>query len=194
MKTAAIILAAGNSSRLGRPKQNLVFEGETLLNRVVQTVKSLGLVEIVLVLGANKETILERLKAEEITLLTNESWQEGMSSSIQLGLKHLLSKGDLDNLLLLLSDQPFVTRDFLQGMMDKHLLSGKGITAAFYQNTVGVPAFFGQKYFPELLALKGSEGAKKTLLRHQDDLGTFEFPEGSIDIDTEEDYRNLLGL
>lgn len=194
MKIAAIILAAGNSSRLGRPKQNLIFEGETLLNRVVQTVKSLGLDEIVLVLGANKRSILEHLKADGITLLTNESWQEGMSSSLQLGLKHLLSKGHFDNLLLLLSDQPYVTSDVLRQMLDIHLQSGKGLTAAIYQDTVGVPAIFGQKYFHELLALKGAEGAKKVLMNHKEVLSAFEFPEGNIDIDTEEDYRKLLGL
>jgi molybdenum cofactor cytidylyltransferase len=93
----------------------------------------------------------------------------------------------------MLCDQPFVHQGLLDQLMLDKKTSGKGIIACSYAGTVGVPALFDQKYFSELLALKGTEGAKKVILNHQEDTFLVDFPLGAVDLDTEENVQKFTG-
>lgn len=133
------------------------------------------------------------LTGEEASIVYNERWQEGMASGIVTGIaKLLLLDITVEGVLLAVCDQPFVTTELLQQLQQKKAESGKGIVACTYANTVGTPVLFDRKYFPSLQQLKGSEGAKELLKMYEDDLATIFFPNGSFDIDTEEEYKNLL--
>ena len=98
---------------------------------------------------------------------------------------------DLDAVVLLTCDQPFVTAPVLGQLIQLRLTSGKPIIASAYAETLGIPALFDQSCFPDLLGLKGDSGAKKIILARPHDVVLFDFPAGAIDIDTAADYKKL---
>jgi molybdenum cofactor cytidylyltransferase len=193
IKTAVLILAAGNSSRLGKPKQLLGIGNTTLLQHTLNETLKLSFPANALVLGAYQEGIRENLPQRGVHILDNRKWETGMASSIQLGLDWLINYHDPDQVLILLCDQPFINHILMEQLIEHKITSKKGIIGSAYGGTVGVPVLFDKKYFPELLALKGREGAKKLVKKFGEDVGLVSFPKGNIDIDTEEDYEAYLG-
>lgn len=191
IKTGVIILAAGSSSRLGQPKQLLEFNGKTLLEIAVGAAQKSLAQSCILVLGANANLISERVVHLKVDQVINENWENGMASSMQKGLKYLMEKSASDQVILMLSDQPFVDSNILNSLIKNKINTNSEIIACSYNGTFGVPVLFTKKYFPELLSLTGNDGAKKLVMAHQDDLHTIDFPKGAIDIDTMEDYLKL---
>src|ERR1700754_68094 len=162
-----IILAAGESSRMGQPKQNLVFNGKTLLQRAVETGQESKWENIIVVLGANSSEITPI--AGTITLY-NQDWAEGMASSIRRAIVEVNNDLSVDKVIIMLCDQPFVSATLLNAMIDKQSETGKPIVACTYNHTIGVPVLFKRDFFSELLLLQGDEGAKKILKNHADDM------------------------
>jgi molybdenum cofactor cytidylyltransferase len=189
-KLSILILAAGNSSRLGSPKQLIEFEGKTLIERITETALSIS-DEVSIVLGGNSELILPKLKRFENTISTiyNPDWQEGMGTSIRLGVEKLVNQSDL--ILILLSDQPFISKVLLQDMLQTYANTKNPIVSCVYNNTLGVPILFDNSVFPELLKLSGNKGAKSFLHLYEGKISTIDFPKGVIDIDTKEDVQKL---
>jgi molybdenum cofactor cytidylyltransferase len=187
-----IILAAGSSSRLGQPKQQLPFKGVSLLQHAAQVAIDSGCKPIVVVLGAGFPELKESLQAYPVQLVENTAWQEGMASSIRAGMVRLQELSpDLDGVLLMVCDQPYVTPHLLRKMKKAWQTAGQGIVACSYAATVGTPAIFPKDYFEDLLALQGQEGAKKILLAYQSFITLIPFPLGQVDIDTPEDLKKL---
>jgi molybdenum cofactor cytidylyltransferase len=188
--TGIIILAAGSSSRLGTPKQNLIYENQTLLQRNIQVALATGCQPVIVVLGANKDIIEPTIEDLPVEIAYNIDWNDGLSSSIRAGIEHLQANhAKISAVILMLCDQPFVTADLLMQLTE---LSGpKNITACAYDRAVGPPVFFDSYYFPELLLLKGNEGAKQLMLKNEVHITTVPFVLGSIDIDTQEDFKRL---
>jgi molybdenum cofactor cytidylyltransferase len=187
----AIILAAGESSRLGRPKQNLVFNGQTLLQHAVDSALQSECKPVIVVLGANSENI--KSIVETITLY-NKDWQEGMASSIRTGINEFHKDLSVDKVIIMLCDQPFVNAILINTLIDKQAQTGKPIVACSYGGATGVPVLFDRSLFAELLLLQGHEGAKKILISHVNEIATVSFEQGSVDIDTPGDYENLIKL
>ena len=192
MKTGIILLAAGSSSRLGRSKQLIEIQGKTLIQKAIDEAKKSQANCLVLVLGANAELIQTGFDITSTPYIVNSDWQQGMSSSMQAGLGFLMEKEVIDQVLLMLCDQPFVDASLLNQLINAKETSGKGIVAAAYSNTLGVPALFDRRYFEELLQLTGSEGAKKVIFNHQAEVHALDFPLGAVDLDTEEDVSQFL--
>jgi molybdenum cofactor cytidylyltransferase len=191
--TGIIILAAGASKRLGTPKQQLPFQNKSLLQNVVHAARQAGTMPIVVVLGAFATQIKQQLVTEKVNTVINPHWPTGMGGSIKTGLQHLLQLSpQVNSALLLLCDQPFITTALLEEMYALKKTSGKAIVACSYGNTIGTPALFDKSIFPQLLSLNGQEGAKKILLQHREQVGTIDFPQGAVDIDTNSDYDQLL--
>lgn len=191
--TGIIILAAGASKRLGTPKQQLPFQHKSLLQNVVHTAQQSGHMPVVVVLGAFATQIKQQLPTEKVHTVVNPHWPTGMGSSIKAGLQHLLQvQPNTSSALLLLCDQPHISTTLLQDLYALKKSSGKSLIAAAYGDTIGTPALFDKKFFPQLLSLSGQEGAKKILLQHPGQVATLHFPEGAIDIDTNSDYEALL--
>ena len=193
MKTGVILLAAGSSSRLGRPKQLINYQDKTLIQYSIEAAQYSAADDLVVVLGCNSELIQTGIESKEVPVLVHAHWEEGISSSMQCGLRYLLETSLVDQVILMLCDQPYVSQGLLDQLMNGKKASGKGIVACSYAGTVGVPALFGQHYFPELLALNGTEGAKKVILNHQADTFLVDFPLGAVDLDTEEDVQKFTG-
>jgi molybdenum cofactor cytidylyltransferase len=192
-RTGVIILAAGNSSRLGRPKQLLPYRGKTLLAHVVAEALAADLLPVVVVTGAFHKEVSGALRGLSVDIVFNPAWAEGMASGIVAGLSNiLLLRPDVNAVIIAVCDQPFISSALLLQLAGKFDMSGKGIVACTYADSVGTPVLFGRSYFERLLALSGSEGAKKLLRQHPEDLAIVPFPNGHIDIDTEEDVMASL--
>lgn len=194
MKTAIIILAAGSSSRLGKPKQLIEIQGINLLDRAINAAQNSQSDGMVVVLGWNPELIKTGFDSVRIPFVVNSNWEVGMSSSMQSGLRFLIQKENPDQVILMLCDQPFVDDQLLNQLISEKERSGRGIVACAYSNTLGVPAIFDKKYFEDLLTLKGTDGAKKVIFKNKADVLELDFPLGAVDLDTEADLDRLRGL
>jgi molybdenum cofactor cytidylyltransferase len=188
--TGIIILAAGSSSRLGTAKQNLTYQGLTLLQRAVKTALAVQEGPVLVIVGANSEAITPTIEHQLIHVFENDEWAEGMASSIRRGVSSLqYIEPKANAALLLLCDQPFMDTNLLIEMISKK--SPKGIVACAYNNTIGAPVLFDEFYFPELLLLNGQEGAKKLLSKFSAAITAIPFPSGASDVDTIADYEAL---
>lgn len=190
--TGLIILAAGASKRIGKPKQLLRYKGKSFIRRTVKAGIDSGCKPIVVVLGAHFAEILPEIVLNTVHIVHNNEWEEGMASSIRTGLTKILETDPyIDDVIFMLCDQPMVDVNLLKSLIRKRQTTGMKIISCAYGNTYGVPVLFNNAYFPELLELHGEEGAKKLLFNHQDDEASVAFPAGSIDIDTPDDYQSL---
>ena len=190
--TAAILLAAGNSTRMGALKQLLDFQGRPLVRHAVESLQSAGCDPVIVVLGAREEEIRPALGGLPVEIAVNERWQEGMGTSIQAGLRALGDR-NVSGAILALSDQPFVAPEFLSGLVARHCESGMQIVASRYSGTTGVPAFFAREAFPLLMALKPDQGCKGVILVRPAGALLVDCPEAAMDIDTPEDYKRATG-
>ncbi len=190
-KTGIIILAAGQSKRLGKPKQLLKFRGKTLLQRITQTALETEN-KTVIVLGANADKILGEVGDLTVEIVINKDWQSGMSSSIKVGLEKLIETvAELESVILLLCDQPFVNKETILQLIETQIKTQTPIVACKYENTIGVPALFMREMFDKLLNLTGDSGAKNLMLENSENLAIISALEVGFDIDTTEDFEKL---
>jgi molybdenum cofactor cytidylyltransferase len=189
----ALILAAGQSSRLGRPKQILGFRGKSLLRRMADAASDAKCSPVVVVLGSDAKLVREELNQTSAKIVENENWQRGIGTSIRAGVRYLIANApSLDAILLLVCDQPFVDARLIKRAIKLREKTNKPIVASGYSDTLGVPALFDRSCFGELIALRDDSGAKPIILRDPERVAQFSFPEGAIDIDTTEDYEKLI--
>lgn len=187
-----ILLAAGGSSRLGHPKQLLPYRGRTLLRHAAETALLCVCRPIIVVLGALPDRMRLELAGLEVSAMDNPAWERGMGSSIRTGLAALeVSAPDVNGVVLMLCDQPLLTPASLDALIQSHLATGSPLVASEYGGTRGVPAFFSRALFPEMRALKGAQGAKAVIARHEADSVGLPLPAGVWDVDTAEDYERL---
>ena len=187
-----IILAAGESSRLGQPKQMLKYGDLTLLEHCIHVAHGSNANPIIVVVGAHADLVSSRVD-DKTHFVTNGHWQEGMASSIRCGIRAALELDpSMEGAIFMVCDQPYVTSLLLNTLIAAHQTTSKPIVASGYDNTVGPPAFFKKKFFPELLQLNGDVGAKSVIKQHAGEVEIVLFPRGSMDIDTEDDYQKLL--
>lgn len=190
--SAVILLAAGNSTRMGSAKQLLDFRGKPMLRHAAESALASGCDPVIVVLGAREREFRAALEGLAVEIVVNERWPEGMGTSIQAGLRALENR-DIGGAILALADQPFVTPGFLSGLVARHREEGRPIVAAQYSGTAGVPAFFAREAFPLLMALKPDQGCKGVILGHPADALLVDCPEAAMDIDTPDDYARASG-
>ncbi len=198
-RPAAIVLAAGLSSRLGRPKQLLLHRGEPLVRRASRLALEAGAHPVWVVIPhyadpPRAEAFMEALAdLPSLAILENLDAAEGMGSSLRLAMASLLATHPLPvHVLLMVCDQPLLEVQHFRALLDAQSdpRNDAGITAAFYNGRSGVPAVFAQRHFSTLAESQGDAGAR-TLLR-QSGVTTVDLPEASVDIDTEQDLQFLV--
>ena len=188
----AVILAAGASTRMGVPKQLLQFGGETMLRRAASFAIEAGCRPVVVVTGANAAASRKALRALDVREAENQQWESGISSSVRVGIEAVVTASPRTAaVVLMLCDQPFVTREIIARLVAAHLETGRSIVASRYGGSYGVPALFGKDHFAELKTLKGAAGAKQVIQKHLPKVHLLPFPEGEIDIDTPDDLARL---
>src|SRR5215218_9779553 len=175
---AVIILAAGASTRLGRPKQLLAFQSQSLIKHIVSEAKN-SVETVLVVTGSGHDAIAAELKDEPVVLVENKQWEQGMGTSISKGIAVLKSlKPAIKAAVLAVCDQPFVSAALFAQMQALQNRSGKKIVACSYAETVGTPVLFEHTYFDALQQLSGQEGAKKLVQQFIADVTLLPFPQG----------------
>jgi molybdenum cofactor cytidylyltransferase len=165
----AVILAAGFSTRLGSPKQDVVFESETLLARAERLAR--GVADDVIV----------------VTPQINPDAAEGIASSIRAGVRLVQAEA---RILIMLCDQPLITAAHLRDL----IAIDAPIVATGYSGIAGAPAVFAPELASELLALRGDRGARVVIEAHRDITRVVTFEDAAVDIDSEDDLRRLMGV
>lgn len=187
-----VILAAGSSSRLGKPKQLLKYGGKSLLQNAIDAARNSDAKPVIVVLGANANKISHEIAGSSVNVIINSEWEEGMASSVRKGLNELLFIApSSDAVIFMVCDQPYISPALINDLINTQSQSGKSIVACNYGDTIGPPALFYKSLFSELMQLKGDAGARKIIQQHQGEVATVSFENGKIDIDTEADYDAL---
>lgn len=187
-----VILAAGASTRMGRPKQLLPLNGQPLLLHTVDEALSTTVSNVVVVLGSDPDTYQDLLETYPVRVIVNEAWQEGIGSSIKLGMTAIKKRvRDLDAVLFLVGDQPAISFKYLCRMLDTYHNSTADLIASGYAGTYGVPALFDRHFFDDIMKIHNSDGAKAVLKKNESSLTILDCPEGAVDIDTPQDYASF---
>ena len=185
----AIILAAGASRRMGKPKQLLEWQNQSLLEHAIQYARSLLNDRVIVLLGAHAESIQTSVNLDSVTVIVNPDWQEGVASSIRTGVQALPVTAAAA--LILLCDQPLISPAHIQPILTGWQNEPTRLVASQYKNSIGVPALFPAEFFRPLLELKGDQGAKRLLLEFGDRVLKIPLPEAELDIDTLGDFNHL---
>ena len=189
-KIGAVILAAGESSRLGQPKQLLRFGGQSLIRRVVEAAKKAACSPTMVVIGSDAIKVERELGGTSATIVENTNWRRGIGTSIRSGVQRVIDHSpNLAATILLTCDQPLVDAKIIEALVSLRLKTNKAIIASAYEHTLGIPVLFDRSCFQELLALNDDCGAKEIIFRDPQRVATFPFPDGAVDIDTTADYE-----
>ena len=178
---AVLILAAGSSTRFGSPKQLALFQGQTLLQRCINSACEVFPNTVTVVLGAHYDKIIPSVTGVQI--VHNQLWQQGLGGSIACGVKHIDSAAEA--VLILLADQIYISAKEIQLMVEA--FDGDNIVAAKYSGARGVPAIFPRSSFAGLGGLAGDVGAKKLLAMTKVPIVEISLPQAAVDIDHVED-------
>jgi len=187
-KYAILILAAGESKRLGHPKQLVQFKNKTLLQHTIDLSQLFNNSDTYLILGAHYQQIISSIK--DVKVILNKYWSSGMGSSISVGINEIISKG-YQGALILLCDQPFLSKEHITNIFESYESSEFKIVSSRYNTQIGAPCFFSNQYFDALSKLNGEKGAKSIIQNNIDDCFLVDFDLGYIDIDTPQDLNNL---
>lgn len=192
-RIAAIILAAGESSRFGKPKQLLDWKGEPFARAVAKKAMEAGLSPVLLVAGAHKEEIAEAVSDLNITVVENANYKEGQSASIRAGV-HALRAADANAgaALFLLVDQPQITVSVLQALVEKHAEGLYPIIAPMVLDRRANPVLWDRRTFDDLLTLEGDVGGRAVFHKHRVEYLPWHDDRLLLDVDTPEHYQRLL--
>jgi molybdenum cofactor cytidylyltransferase len=184
-----LVLAAGSASRFGSPKQLVRIGGQPLLHRAVSQATEVAGGAVTVVLGAHAQTLGPLLKHGPASVLINRHWEEGLASSLRLGITRL--PGGCDGVLITLADQAAVTTFDLKRLASAWRRQPDWLIAATYEGHTGVPAVFPRHTFASFAELHGDTGARRIFARYADRCLRIPMPNAAIDIDTPEDLLKL---
>jgi len=190
-RIAAVVLAAGASTRMGTAKQLLQIDGRPLVQHVLDNVQRSGVGEIILVLGHSAAAIQRELKLEGAKVVLNENFLQGMGTSLKSGLARVDSQ--VQAALIILADQPFVRPETLDQLIAAHERTRAQIVIPTYRGFRGNPVLLDRSVFPEVMGLSGDIGCRAIFGEHQDGIVKLEVGDVGIllDIDQKKDYESL---
>ncbi|SHK12336.1 molybdenum cofactor cytidylyltransferase [Reichenbachiella agariperforans] len=191
MGLAAIVLAAGASTRMGQAKQLMMIQDEPMINRVFNLIEPLSFPIVFCVTGAHHKRICEVIP-DEVGVIHNKRWSTGLGGSIQIGINHVMDRKEIDGVFLFLSDQPFILTSDLKKMVELYSANPDSCIASSYGGVPGVPAIIPRRYFSSLSKLEGSTGAKSMMTQTETNLVLFQHSRELVDIDTIEDYHSAI--
>jgi molybdenum cofactor cytidylyltransferase len=190
---AGLILAAGESSRMGQDKALLTYGDRTFLEIIVATLHEAGMERVVVVLGHHAEQIQGAVTLEGAEIVINRDYARGQTSSLQAGLRALES-ADLEAVVLCLVDHPLIVADTVRALVASFRRSGAPVVIPTFQNQRGHPVLIGRTLFSALLSLDPGAGANTVIGRHREatQFVAVSDPGILLDIDDAETYRRLL--
>ncbi|MEA1903504.1 MAG: nucleotidyltransferase family protein [Actinomycetota bacterium] len=192
MSTAAVLLAAGASRRLGRPKQLEPWGDSNLLGHVVRRTAAFPVDEVWVVLGYESDRIIAETELGDAGVVENPEWEEGIASSIRVGLDALNRLSDCDTALIVVADQPGVSPEVVAELLESHSRAGKPVTVPKYRYSLGNPVLVDRSLWPRLMSLDGDDGAMKLWKSHPEWVNEVWFAEGQPrDVDIERDVTEM---
>ena len=188
----AVILAAGESKRMGLPKMLLTFSGRTMIEKVITNVSESKIDKIIVVLGAYREALVELISKLPVKYCYNDNYKKGMLSSVQCGFRNLSSV--CRAVLVFQGDQPLITSNAINEVIEAYLSSGKGIVIPVYKGRRGHPLLIDIKYRDEIEKLNPDKGLRSLTCMFSDDVLEVDVNESGIltDFDTYEQYKKEL--
>lgn len=187
---AGIILAAGESSRFGKPKQLLEWKGQPFVRVVAQTALRAGLSPVIVVTGANAEQVDETIRDLGVRIVRNENWKRGQGSSTRAGVQALPSEAG--GAIFLLSDQPQVNTNIIHALREKHADGLYPIVAPMVIDRRGNPVLFDRVTFPDLMTIEGDSGGRAIFHKHRVEYLPWHDASLLLDVDTPEQYQRLI--
>lgn len=205
--TAAVVLAAGSSSRMGEGRHKLLLPlaGRPVLAHVLEACCASLARPIIVVLGHQASIVRDRveqwLHLPDIVAIDNTNYREGMSTSLRLGLQRTIEYGykkceTIDSAIILLGDQPLITSRIIDALIQTRQATGKSIVAPVYEGKRGNPVLFAADLFSELLRVTGDEGGRSVMQRHPEQIATVEVgsDDAAYDVDTWEAYQQVVNI
>ncbi len=188
----AMILAAGESKRMGKPKLLLPYGEKTIIETIVKTVVSSNVENTLVILGSDREKIEEKIKNFPVKIVYNLDFRSGMLSSVQCGFKAVPE--ETRAILVVLGDQPKISADVINKLINAYKSTGKGIVLPVYKKERGHPVLIDVKYGEEVENLSPDVGLRGTVYNHPEDILEVDVETSSIfqDIDYESDYKREL--
>lgn len=193
-KTAILILAAGESKRMGQPKQLLPYKDSTLLLEKIKQFQNLEKTQVFVVLGAFFKDIFPSLRELPVKVVLNSNWAEGMGSSLSKGIELIQKKEMFDRVLITLADLPLMESSHYEELIEMSKTQGKRIVQTEYDETSGVPVVFDKSLFNSLRRLKNEEGAKPLIDKYKKEVIKLRSTTPYFDVDTSDAYQKLLDL
>ncbi len=193
MRSTGIVLAAGSSRRMGSPKQLLLIDGRPLLEMVVAQACASRLDDVLVVLGASAEEIQSRLDLGRARVLVNPDHASGMASSLRAGLAGL--GGDVDRAMIILGDQPDVSAQLLDSLLDLQAGSGLPAAALSFNGLLHPPVVLKRELWGDLMALEGDVGCRAVIRARPELVAQLPFREElghPVDVDTPADYQRFM--
>jgi len=189
---SAILLAAGESKRMDKPKQLMPLGKTTILEQTIDNLLGSRVSEVIVVLGYRAEEVMKKIAVKPIKITINPAYHRGMSTSIVTGLNSVDDRAQA--VMLALADQPFIDSPTINRLIAEFLSHNKGIAIPVYRGRRGHPVIFAIKYKEELLELTGDVGGRQIIRQHPDDILEVAVNSESIitDIDTTSDYQSHL--
>ena len=192
MSITAIVLAAGPSSRLGRPKQLLPWGGPTLLGRVVSETLTWPVDSVWVVLGSGLEGILQSVALGEAGAVENPEWEEGMASSLRVGLDVASRDPSTEAAFVVMGDQPGIDPAVVEALIERHKTSNAPAIVPKYRYVRGHPVLIARSLWARMMSLEGDQGGKNLLQAHPEWVEEVWFEQlPPRDVDTPDDVRDL---
>ena len=188
----AVILSAGESSRMGRPKALLPIDGVRFIEKIVTSLQATRVGQIIAVLGHNAEEMRQKISDLPVSIVINSNYKQGQLSSLVAAIRSIQSsKNSVDGMLVHLVDHPYITAQLVDAMIERFYETKKLIVVPRYRGRRGHPVIFSSALFAELLAAPVDQGAKAVVHAHRDETLEIDTDDQgvTIDIDTPDDYR-----
>lgn len=190
VKLAAVVLAAGSSSRMGRNKLLLELDGETLVRRAVRAAAEAGVDSVIVVLGHEEALVRPQLEGLACRAIVNPDHARGFDTSLHAGVRQ--AADDADAIVVVLPDMPHVTSAMIATLLERYRATGAPLVVSHYGDVQAPPTLFDRKLFGELLATPGERCAKQVVGRHRHEAVVVDWPEGARrDIDVPADYDRV---
>ena len=188
-----VILAAGESSRMGADKPLLMYRGRTFIENIVSALRNAGVQRVVVVLGHNAELIQQSVDLSSVEVVVNQDYHRGQTSSLQAALR-VLASSEPDGIVLCLVDHPAISADTLQKLIQHFKFTGKLVVIPQTQGKHGHPVLLGREVFGQIAVLGSDEGADRVIHQHRDRTEFVEVTDAGvlIDVDDPESYTRLV--